>query len=1190
MPRYCKLIAFLCLFLCSIGLSKILAQGVAAPHLINRSVDESRLVRLFGNVHPLARGEFDQGLVSSSLSMNRMLLVLKRSPGQEAALETFMAAQYNPKSPNFHRWLTPEEFGDAYGPSDSDLQVMTNWLENQGLTVDSVTKGRTFIEFSGTAAAVQRAFHTEIHRYSVNGEEHIGNSTDPSIPEALSPVISGVFSLNDFFSRPLHRDLGMFRRDPKTRKWVPDNEDIVTKPLFGVATGNGTFELISPYDFATIYNLLPLWNAGIDGTGQTIAIAGRSDISLSDVATFRSAFGLPANPPTIIVNGTDPGVPSAGDKAENTLDVEWSGAVAKGAKIKFVTTASTATSDGAVASAIYIIENNVAPVMSFSYGNCELAYGSSGNTAINSIWQQGASQGITEFVASGDQGSAACDGGHNAPYAAESGLQVSGSSSTPYDVAVGGTDLNWVNSSTTYWNSTNASNGSSALGYIPEVPWNGTCVSDAVDQLVGGTGLGFDEEQTCEALLQQGVGLNLINATGGTGGKSSCTTPSSSTPASCSGGYAKPSWQVGTGVPADGKRDVPDVSLFASSGALNTAYVICDSQSTPCTFSNANDALAQGVGGTSVASPAMAGIMALINQKMGSAQGNANVAFYALAARDNRGSCDTNTVQPGNGCNFFDVTTDNNAVPCAPASPDCTVHHTGDQVGVLNGYTAGTGYDLASGLGSVNAGNLVNNWHLVVSSTIAPSVATGASGSITSSGASVSGTVNPNGSDTKGWFQYGTNSQLSAATSTAMQDLGSGKTNVALNATLGGLSSNTKYYFRAVASNSAGTVNGSISSFTTSGSTTTGSALQYVPVTPCRIADTRNATGPFGGPELAADSTREFDIPHSGCAIPSSAVAYSLNVTVVPNAALGYLSLWPSGVAQPVVSTLNSDGRIKANAAIVGAGTNGGVSVFVSDASNVILDIDGYFVPSGTTSALAFYPATPCRIADTRNAAGPLGGPYLTGGHSRSFPVQSSNCGLPANAQAYSLNVTAVPHQGLGYLTTWPTGQTQPLVSTLNSPTGVVTANAAVVPAGTGGAISIYVSNDSDVVLDVNGYFAPPSTAGLSLYTMTPCRVIDTRPGAFTGTRPVNVAGSACAPPRTAQSYVLNATVVPDGSLGYLTLWPDGESQPLVSTLNAVDGALTSNMAIVPTNNGSVDAFAQGDTNLILDISGYFAP
>ena len=313
---------------------------------------------------------------------------------------------------------------------------------------------------------------------------------------------------------------------------------------------------------------------------------------------------------------------------------------------------------------------------------------------------------------------------------------------------------------------------------------------------------------------------------------------------------------------------------------------------------------------------------------------------------------------------------------------------------------------------------------------------------------------------------------------------------------------------------------------------------------------------------------------------------------MVPNGFLNYLTMWPSGQPEPNVSTLNSDGRVKANAAITPAGSNGGVNVYVSEATQFILDIDGYFVPASTPLALAFYPVTPCRIADTRNAAGPFGGPFLGAGSSRSFPVLSSSCGLPSNAQAYSLNVTALPHSTLNYLTSWPTGKTEPNASTLNSSTGTVVANAAIVPAGSGGDVSIFVSDAADVILDVNGYFAPAGSGGLSLYTVTPCRSLDTRnsSGAFIGKLTVPIRESSCAPPSTAQAYVLNSTVVPSGQLIYLALWPDGSALPNVSTLNAFDGAISSNMAIVPTSNGSVDAFADGTTQLILDISSYFAP
>ena len=374
--------------------------------------------------------------------------------------------------------------------------------------------------------------------------------------------------------------------------------------------------------------------------------------------------------------------------------------------------------------------------------------------------------------------------------------------------------------------------------------------------------------------------------------------------------------------------------------------------------------------------------------------------------------------------------------------------------------------------------------------------------------------------------------------------------------------------------------------------------LHFIPVIPCRVADTRNSDGTFGGPALQGNTSRDFPIPQSACNIPSTAAAYSLNVTVVPKGTLGYLTVWPSGQSQPLVSTLNSlDGRIKANAAIVPAGDaahNEAISVFATDTTDVVLDINGYFVPATDPSALEFFSVTPCRLVDTRKAVGPLGGPSMAAGETRDFPLLSSSCSIPPNAQAYSLNVTAVPTNVLGYLTTWPVGQAQPLVSTLNDLTGTIVANAAIVPAGSGGDINVFVTDPTDVVIDVNGYFAPANAGGQSLYTVAPCRVLDTRmtTGAFSGTLapPVDVVNSPCGIPSRAQTYVFNATVVPPDALGYLTLWPDTETQPLVSTLNALDGAITSNMAIVPNVNGLVDAFASGTTQLVMDISSYFAP
>jgi alpha-tubulin suppressor-like RCC1 family protein len=373
------------------------------------------------------------------------------------------------------------------------------------------------------------------------------------------------------------------------------------------------------------------------------------------------------------------------------------------------------------------------------------------------------------------------------------------------------------------------------------------------------------------------------------------------------------------------------------------------------------------------------------------------------------------------------------------------------------------------------------------------------------------------------------------------------------------------------------------------------SGLRFVPVNPCRIADTRGANGPFGGPIIPAGGVRTFNVPSSTCGIPGNAAAYSVNVTVVPPGPLGYLSIWPAGAAQPVVSTLNSyDGRIKSNAVIVPAGTNGGVSLFATNATHAILDINGYFEAASNPAALAFYPVTPCRLVDTRNPAGLLGAPYMSAGQKRSFPLLSSPCNVPVDASAYSLNFTVIPRGPLGYLSVWPDGQTQPVVSTLNAPNGAITANAAIVPSGNGGAIDAFVTNPTDLIIDIDGYFAPAGTGGLSLYNLQPCRVRDTRQPSgsppVAGIQVVSATGSVCGVPSTAQGLVLNATVLPQGPLGYLSLWANGTSQPVVSTLNSPDGSLTSNMAIVPIGNGLVNAFATNPLYMLLDISAFFAP
>ncbi len=604
-------------------------QLPAQTKRINRSIDPASRTVLSGTIHPQAVAASDTGRASADLAMERMQLVLKATAEQQAALDALLAAQQDPTSPQYHQFLTPEQFGAQFGASDDDVAALTDWLNQQGFTVGEVAAGRRSIEFSGTVAQVEQAFATEIHTYTVNGAKHIANATEISIPDALADVVGGVASLHDFHASVLHR----------------------TSPATNL-TGGG--HALSPYDFAAIYNVAPLWKNGTDGTGQTIAIVGRTNINMSDVTSFRSKFGLTGNNTQVILNGNDPGVVSSSEATEALLDVEWSGAVAKGAAIAFVVSGSTRATGGDVLSSQYIVNHNVAPVMSYSFGLCESQMGSTQLALFNSLWQQAAAQGISVVVAAGDSGSAGCDvptstgrNGSNTTKPASGGFAVSGTASTPYNVAVGGTQFNEGTNAATYWAASNDANGASALGYIPEVVWN---------------------ESAYTASGASGNGLWA-----GAGGYSSV--------------YATPSWQTGTGVPtldpgttSGHHRYLPDVSL---SGAGHDAYIILQNGSTT------------GVGGTSAGAPAFAGILALANQQAKGPSGNAAPVLYTLAAK-----------YPSA---FHDITTGTNAVPCVSGSPNCTVA-SGATTGVMAGFSAGPGYDLATGLGSVDAYNLVMNW------------------------------------------------------------------------------------------------------------------------------------------------------------------------------------------------------------------------------------------------------------------------------------------------------------------------------------------------------------------------------------------------------------------------------------------------------------------------------------------------
>jgi hypothetical protein len=664
------------------------AQTPAVPARITQAIDETQLVRLKGNVHPLARPEFDQGIVADATPMNRMLLLLQRSPDQQASLAQLMDEQLSKDSPNFHKWLTPQQFGAQFGPADADLQTVTQWLTSHGFHEIKVGAGRTTIEFSGNVGQVRNAFHTEIHGYLVKGEPRQANTNDPQIPAALTPVVAGIVSLHNFPRTSMKRDAGTFTRTPEG----------IVKPLLTTssgcgATGTSPCYALGPADFAKVYNI----PAALDGTGVTIAIVADSNINPQDVIDFRALFGLPANftAANVILNGPDPGL--NGDEGEADLDVQVSGMVAPKATIDLVVSEDTLTGFGIDLSALYIIDNNIAPVMSESFGTCESILGSVSNSFYNSIWEQAAAQGITVMISAGDNGSAGCDD-FRVQATAGLGLAVSGFASTPFNVAVGGTDFDdaGVQTSGGFWSSSNSTDGKreSAQGYIKEIPWNDSCAAAA----------------TSANLNTVCAGAN--NIVGGSGGPSSI--------------YAKPAWQSGiipNGIAAgDNHRYIPDVSLFASDGFLSSSfYPFCEADITsPPSCASSGSFNFQGAGGTSASSPAFAGIMALINQKMGGPQGNANPVLYKIAATAGQSCNSTTTPLTGSAtCSFYDVTKGNNSVPCAGNTPNCSSKVTNTN-GVLvstgsattPGWTTATGYDLATGLGSVNVANLATQWPL----------------------------------------------------------------------------------------------------------------------------------------------------------------------------------------------------------------------------------------------------------------------------------------------------------------------------------------------------------------------------------------------------------------------------------------------------------------------------------------------
>jgi subtilase family serine protease len=710
-----------------------MAGGAAAP-LITQPIDERVLVTLAGNTRPEANTANDRGAVANTFPMEHMLLQLRRSAEQEQALVQLIDQLHDPASSNFHGWLTPAEYGAQFGLAAADLSATTGWLQGQGFQVNTVYPSGVTIDFSGTAGQVSAAFHTAIHDLDVGGVRHFANMSDPQIPAALAPAVVGVVSLHDFRPKP----------------------QFVSKANYTFSNGAINYA-VTPADLATIYNINPLFTEGISGRGQTIYLVEDTDLyTRNDWTTFRSTFGLsgytgaslttiqPAQP-SGNNNCFDPGIDpnGVGADAEAIIDAEYASAAAPNAAIVMATCKDTATFGELIA--IQNLVNRASPpaIISNSYGDCEAVFGAAANANINSIYQQGVAEGVSIFVGSGDQLASACAANLNTLNTPTAyGIGVNAYASTPYNVAVGGTDFSDTYSGTnsTYWNSSNTGTYASAKSYIPEIPWNDSCASQLIAAFLGFSST-FGSSGSCNNLPGSSRDPDRLSLqdVGGSGGPSGCATGNRSIPGVVGGtcaGYAKPSWQSGiVGNPSDGVRDLPDVSLFAADGFWGHYYIVCWSDTanggTPCTGAPSGWS---GGGGTSFASPIMAGIQALVNQLTEAKWGNPNPTYYQFA-NEEYGSAGSSSCNSSKGttvdssCIFYDVTVGDNDGPCQsnpfdpgwwadcnwglPVSAQGTYGALSTWLGYIfyqPAYNAGVGWDFATGIGTINAYNLVTNW------------------------------------------------------------------------------------------------------------------------------------------------------------------------------------------------------------------------------------------------------------------------------------------------------------------------------------------------------------------------------------------------------------------------------------------------------------------------------------------------
>jgi len=710
----------------SVSLAAAYAQPQAASHaLISEPINEADLVTLAGNTRPEIRFARDLGPVSDNLPMSHMYLQMNMSPAQEADAAALIKRLHDPSASAYHQWLPLAEIEDRFAPNREDIHAVSAWLELHGFTVNVVYPANGVIDFSGPAGAIREAFHTAIDSIEVNGVRHIANMRDPRIPAALAPAVHGVISMNDFRPRA----------------------NILPRKQF--TTGNPDFPFaVVPGDLATIYDINPVYKAGVTGRHQKIVVVEDSDIfSPADWTKFRSVFGLesrfpfgsltqvhpqPSNPslpgPTCMDPGANP------DDVEAEVDAEWASAAAPNAAIVVASCADTNTNFGGFI-AIQNLLTRVAPppgIISISYGQSESQDGASFNAYINGLYRLAVLRGVSVYVAAGDAGADTTD---QFALAAVSGLNVSGFATTQYNVAVGGTDFadTFLNQSATYWNATNRSFFTSAKSYIPEIPWNDSCAGR-----LASTFAGFASPYGANGFCNSSFGAEFLVVAAGSGGASSCFSGAPATTGIVGGtcrGYPKPEYQhLASGMPLDGVRDIPDITMFASNGFWGHYYVLCYSDpnygGSPCVAGHPE--LWAGAGGTSFGAPIMAGVQALINESVSNhSQGNPNYVYYRLNYLENlelpQSACNSKLgVKVNPGCIFHDVTFGDIDVNCLPLQDpftgaligkfNCYIPSgTNGVMSRVNGkyeptYPAKPGYDFASGIGSVDVFALVKAW------------------------------------------------------------------------------------------------------------------------------------------------------------------------------------------------------------------------------------------------------------------------------------------------------------------------------------------------------------------------------------------------------------------------------------------------------------------------------------------------